>query len=61
MDKSVINMAVNKKYSDFSSVIKTALHSKLASSPEIDAYTQEFDKIQQMKTSFAEINNSSGA
>lgn len=56
LDKNVIDMAVDKKFSDFSSAIKTVLHSKLAGTPEIQTYTADFDNIQQMKTSFAAIN-----
>ena len=51
-----INLALSGKYSDFSDNVKGELLNKLSQHPDCIAYAGEVDKIQQMKTAFAEIN-----
>jgi hypothetical protein len=56
IDKEVIQIAVDKKYTDFSDTVKGELHAKLAGHPDVSAYNNEYDNIQQTKAKFAEIN-----
>jgi hypothetical protein len=56
LDKTVIDSAVEKKYSDFSDAVKSELANKLASHPTVKKYADEFDKIQQMKSIFSKIS-----
>lgn len=55
LDVNVIKMAIDKKYSEFSDAIKTALHSKLASHADVQSYSNEYDRIQTMKSDFSNI------
>lgn len=55
---SVINSAVNKKFTEFSVAIKQELHNKLSNHEDIKKYASDYDKIQQMKAAFAKINGS---
>ena len=55
LDVNVIKMAIDKKYSDFSDAIKTVLHSKLSSHADVQAYSNEYDRIQSMKSDFSNI------
>lgn len=57
LQTTVIDSAVNKKYSDFSATIKTELQSKLSNHEVSIKYASDFDKIQTMKTMFAKIND----
>jgi len=57
LDTNVIELAINKKYTDFSNAIKTELHSKLAAHDSASKYANDYDKIQQMKSNFAKINS----
>lgn len=56
LEKTVIKSAVDKKYTEFSNAIKQELHNKMANSDIGKSYASDFDKIQQMKASFAKIN-----
>lgn len=56
LDSSVIDAAMQKKYSDFSCAVLAELHAKLANRPELVKYVNEFDKIKNMKTAFANIS-----
>lgn len=55
LDVNVIKMAVDKKYSEFSDAIKSALHSKLSNHVDIQSYANEYDRIQSMKNDFSNI------
>ena len=57
LDKSVIDLAIQKRYSDFSNAMRIELRSKLSRHPEIVRYSNEFDKIQKMKIAFSQIVN----
>ena len=56
MDKDLINKAINKKYSEVSDIVKAELHKKLTSHETSVAYAKEFDRIQDLKQKFADIN-----
>jgi 5'-deoxynucleotidase YfbR-like HD superfamily hydrolase len=55
MDKTVIDKAVGKKYTEFSDEVKQTLYNKLANHETSQAYAKEYDKIQDMKQKFAQI------
>lgn len=57
MEKEVIQMAIDKRYSDFSDAIKQELKTKLANQPDVAKYASDYDKIQDMKQAFAKINS----
>jgi 5'-deoxynucleotidase YfbR-like HD superfamily hydrolase len=59
LDKTVIDKAVEKKYTEFSDVIKTELQNKMSSHPDAVKYAGDYDKIQTMKQMFAQINGQS--
>lgn len=56
MDTNILRSAEDKKFTDFSDAVKQELKTKLASHPKTVAYSNDFDKIQQMKSVFAKIN-----
>jgi len=56
MNQQSINFAIGKKYTEFSVAIKSELMGKLSNHPDCVAYTDEIDKIHQMKATFAGIN-----
>lgn len=56
LDSSAIDLAVNKKYLAFSDVVKQELRSKMSNHEISVNYSNEYDKIQKMKSAFAEIN-----
>jgi hypothetical protein len=55
MDKTVIDKAVGKKYTEFSAEIKQQLQNKLANHEISQAYSAEYDRIQDMKAAYAAI------
>lgn len=57
LDASVIDLAIQKRYSDFSNVLRAELRSKLSNHPEMVNYSNEFDKIKKIKIAFSQINN----
>jgi hypothetical protein len=59
LDKTVIDKAVDKKYTEFSDVVKTELYNKMSSHPDAVKYAGDYDKIQTMKQMFAQINGPS--
>lgn len=59
LDPTVIDMAVNKKYTELDAAIKSELHSKLSNHPDAVKYANDYDKIQQMKKVFSEFNGQS--
>ena len=56
MNKDIIDLAVDKKYTDFSNAIKAELHNKMAAHPTSVNYANEYDNIEHMKSIFSEIN-----
>jgi len=51
-----LDLASDKKFTEFSKAVKTELKNKLKNRPEIQQYVSDYDKIQQMKSKFAEIS-----
>lgn len=47
----------DKKYTEFSTAVKQEMLNKLANNSTVRNYTSEYDKIQQMKTLFAQIHS----
>jgi hypothetical protein len=56
LDKTVIDKAVDKKYTELSAVVKAELHHKLSKHEDVVKYAEEYDKIQHMKQMFAQIS-----
>lgn len=56
MDIEDINLAINKKFTDFSTKIKSELSNKLQNHDDMVIYSAEIDKIKKMKDIFAGIN-----
>jgi 5'-deoxynucleotidase YfbR-like HD superfamily hydrolase len=56
VDNKVLNLASDKKFTEFSKAIKQELKNKLSNHKEVKQYVSDYDKIQQMKDSFAEIS-----
>jgi hypothetical protein len=52
-----IELAVDKKYTDFSTAIKQELANKVQSNPVIQSFESEFDRMQKLKDIFAQINS----
>lgn len=59
LDNTVIDKAVEKKYTEFSAAIKTELQTKMSNHPDSIKYMSDYDKIQDMKQMFAKISNPS--
>lgn len=57
LDTQTIDKAVNKKYSEFSDAIKQELQAKMTSHSDAKQYASDYDKIQDMKTLFAQISS----
>jgi len=56
--KAII-LASEKKYSDFSAVVKDKLLDKLSMHPVIANYSKEYDRIQNFKNHYNAISNDS--
>lgn len=54
--ENVMQFVQDKKYSEFSSAVKQEMINKLACTPQMKEYKSEFDKIQDMKSLFAQIS-----
>ena len=59
LNVSVIDSAVQKRFTEFSLAVGNELRSKLSNHPDILAYSQEFDRIRKLKDSFSNISNPS--
>lgn len=59
LNVSVIDSAVQKRFTEFSLAVSNELRSRLSSHPDIVAYSQEFDRIRKLKDSFSNISNPS--
>lgn len=55
-ENNIMQAVADKKYSDFSTAVKQELLNKMSNTETMKNYTSEFDKIQQMKSLFAQIN-----
>lgn len=55
-DINLMQYVQDKKYTEFSSAVKAEMQNKLANTPQMRDYVSEFDKIQNMKSLFAQIN-----
>jgi len=53
--------AMEKKYTAFSTAVKQELANKLQAHPVIQSHVAEFDRINQLKDLFAQINNTKRA
>jgi len=51
-----IDFAKDKKYTAFSDAVKGELMNKLTNHSDCVAYASEIDRLQNMKSTFAEIN-----
>ena len=60
MNIETLQMVSDKKFTDFETAVKAELKNKLANHPDVQSYTSDFDKIQQMKTLFSKINQDFG-
>lgn len=56
MDKEVLSLVKDKKFTDFSKAVKQELNNKLSNHPKIKDYKTSYDKIQDMKKQFANIH-----
>jgi hypothetical protein len=52
-----LDLAHQKKYTEFSDVIKGVLHGKLASHDTIVKFNTDIEDISKLKTQFTAINN----
>lgn len=57
LEPSDLDLAVDKRYTDFSNAIKQELANKVANNPVIQNFETEFDRIQKLKGIFAQINS----
>lgn len=51
----VLDLVKDKKFTEFSKAVQSELKNKLNNRPEIQKYMSDYDKIQKMKSQFAEI------
>jgi len=57
MDKETIFTAVdNNKFTEFETAIKAELDRKISENPTMAGYKSDFEKVQDIKDTFAEIN-----
>ena len=55
MDQKIIDLAVQKKYSDFAGAVKSELHTKMKNHEDIKSFSTEYDRLQGLKTKFSQI------
>jgi len=56
LEQDTIDNVKDKKFTDFSNAVKQELKQKLSSHKGTKEYVSDFDKIKQMKDSFAKIS-----
>lgn len=61
MNTAILKHAGDRKFTDFSNAVKSELKNKLANREEIKTYISDFDRVQQMKSMFAQINTEFGS
>lgn len=57
MDKEIIKLAQEKKFSEFSDAIKSELSAKLSANDVVSNYVAEIDNAEQMKAAFANLTS----
>jgi hypothetical protein len=55
-ETNFMQSVADNKYTEFSTAVKQEMLNKMGNNPDVKTYTSEFDKLQQMKTLFAQIN-----
>jgi len=58
MEENIITLANEKKYTDFSDSVKSTLKSKLANHEVVSDYTDNLEKIAELKSALVDINTS---
>ena len=58
LEQDTLDAVKDKKFTEFSDAVKQELKSKLSNHKGTQKYVSNFDKIQQMKQSFAKIAQS---
>jgi hypothetical protein len=56
LEQETLDLVKDKKFTEFSDAVKQELKNKLSNHQGAREYVSSFDKIQQMKTSFAKIS-----
>jgi hypothetical protein len=56
LDSNDLQAAGEKRFTDFSNAVKQELNNKLQSNPIIQANVSEYERIQQLKDIFSQIN-----
>ena len=54
--ENIMQSVADKKYTEFSTAVKQELLNKVSNTETMKNYTSEFDRIQTMKSLFAQIN-----
>ena len=57
VDQSALDAVKDKKFTEFSDAVKQELKQKLSNHKITKKYVSDYDKIKQMKDSFAKIAN----
>jgi len=55
IDNETLDAVKNKKFTEFSDAVKQELKQKLSNHKDTKKYVSDYDKIKQMKDSFAKI------
>ena len=55
-ETNFMQAVADKKYTEFSTAVKQEMLNKMGNNPDVKAYTSEFDRIQNMKKLFSQIN-----
>ena len=55
--ENVMQSVADKKYTEFSSAVKQEMLNKISNTDTMKNYTSDFDRIQQMKSLFAQIKS----
>jgi len=57
MDNETIQLAIDKKYSDFSDKVKAALNTKMSNHPTMKQHTDDISEIKEYKKIFSQISS----
>ena len=55
-DINFMQAVADKKYTEFSTAVKQEMLNKMANNSDMKNYTSEYDRLQNMKNLFAQIN-----
>lgn len=55
-ETNFMQAVADKKYTEFSTAVKQEMLNKMGNNPDVKAYTSEYDRIQNMKKLFSQIN-----